>query len=597
MAAVLNLYVTPVAGSQSIADNTSKVDITLTITTNGGTHNLSGDTSGYISVDGTQVANLNAADVREDTTTTLYSGRHSVQHNADGKKTAVVKAAFDVNTNTRWIYAETSVTLPTIPRASALSFGNIIISEPTTIAITKYVDTHQSEITYTFGGRSGSVTSKTGATSVMWTPPYALGYEVPADKTSYGGAFTVKTYDQNGSLVGTNTIPFEAAIPDNAIPTGSIIVTPASDTVPASWGEYVRGESAVSWRVDGALGSFGAGISRCVFKFAGQTMEASGGLSGTTKPIDQSGTLTPQVILEDTRGRTAKIDGMPVVVWEYAPPVFSTISVYRSDAGRNPSNNGSYVTVSCNASCSSVNGKNKVTVRYRFKTAGGSYGSYTNITNGASNRLSGFLPTQSYQIEVSAIDSLNRSTPIEVVIPTENVAFHLRDGNNGAAFGKYSEKANTLECAWDAEFAGKVTAADIVVGGKSLLDLLHPVGAYYISDDPTEPSTLFGGTWVKVEGRFLLGAGTNHSVGDTGGEATHTLTTNEVPSHAHDDFYLRTSKLLYATNSATAGSGSTFGGFHGATGADGFKTGATGGGQPHNNMPPYYATNIWRRTA
>jgi hypothetical protein len=330
-------------------------------------------------------------------------------------------------------------------------------------------------------------------------------------------------------------------------------------------------------------------------------MEASGGLSGTTKSIDQSGTLTPQVILEDTRGRTAKIDGMPVVVWEYAPPVFSTISVYRSDAGRNPSNNGSYVTVSCNASCSSVNGKNKVTVRYRFKTAGGSYGSYTNITNGASNRLSGFLPTQSYQIEVSAIDSLNRSTPIEVVIPTENVAFHLRDGNNGAAFGKYSEKANTLECAWDAEFAGKVTAADIVIGGKTLLDLLHPVGSYHISDDPTEPSVLFGGVWERVVGRFLLGSGDGYATGDVGGETEHTLTVNEMPVHGNHlirgnvvGFGSAVGKYLDSLSSY----GSAGRGWDEKSGNEFYPAGKEeGGGQTHNNMPPYYTTNIWRRTA
>ena len=234
-----------------------------------------------------------------------------------------------------------------------------------------------------------------------------------------------------------------------------------------------------------------------------------------------------------------------------------------------------------------------MTVRYRFKTAGGSYGSYTNIANGASSRLSGFLPTQSYQIEVSAIDSLNRSTPIEVVIPTENVAFHLRDGNNGAAFGKYSEKANTLECAWDAEFAGKVTVADIVIGGNTLLDLLHPVGSYYMSDYATEPSVLFGGTWTKIEGRFLLGSGEGYATGNVGGEKEHTLTQNEMPVHHHTsmkraestDDYVKAGDRAWGIKAGSASDGV------------GYASSDTGGGAAHNNMPPYYATNIWRRTA
>ena len=62
---------------------------------------------------------------------------------------------------------------------------------------------------------------------------------------------------------------------------------------------------------------------------------------------------------------------------------------------------------------------------------------------------------------------------------------------------------------------------------------IYPVGSIYMSVNSTNPSTLFGGEWEQIEDRFLLACGTNHNNGETGGEATHTLTTNEMPSHNH----------------------------------------------------------------
>ena len=55
-----------------------------------------------------------------------------------------------------------------------------------------------------------------------------------------------------------------------------------------------------------------------------------------------------------------------------------------------------------------------------------------------------------------------------------------------------------------------------------------------MSVNPTSPAELFGGTWEPLDqGRVLIGAGTSHPAGETGGEETHKLTTNEMPSHNH----------------------------------------------------------------
>ena len=114
----------------------------------------------------------------------------------------------------------------------------------------------------------------------------------------------------------------------------------------------------------------------------------------------------------------------------------------------------------------------------------------------------------------------------------------------------------------------------------------YPVGSIYISVNNTNPSTLFGGTWVQLKDRFLLGAGDTYSNGATGGEAEHTLTIDEMPSHSH-------SYKIGATNSNHSGSD----GYHYLAQNNNANTGSTGGDQPHNNMPPYLVVYMWKRTA
>jgi hypothetical protein len=61
----------------------------------------------------------------------------------------------------------------------------------------------------------------------------------------------------------------------------------------------------------------------------------------------------------------------------------------------------------------------------------------------------------------------------------------------------------------------------------------HPVGSLYWSSKNTNPSQLFGGTWTQIKDKFILAAGDTYINGATGGAATVTLTTNQIPSHTH----------------------------------------------------------------
>ena len=67
----------------------------------------------------------------------------------------------------------------------------------------------------------------------------------------------------------------------------------------------------------------------------------------------------------------------------------------------------------------------------------------------------------------------------------------------------------------------------------NLLDIVYPVGSIYQSMSETSPASTIGGVWTQLK-TFLYGSTTAKQ---TGGEATHTLTVNEMPNHTHDMHY------------------------------------------------------------
>ena len=128
-----------------------------------------------------------------------------------------------------------------------------------------------------------------------------------------------------------------------------------------------------------------------------------------------------------------------------------------------------------------------------------------------------------------------------------------------------------------------------------IFEAIYPIGSIYISTVEKNPHDLFSfGTWVRIEGQFLLGAGDTYPAGDTGGEASVTLTEAQMPSHRHQVTDNEGSQLNY-NNSGQSGSGNFA--ISGGVDWNNMWTSNVGGDQPHNNMPPYLAVYMWQRTA
>lgn len=127
-----------------------------------------------------------------------------------------------------------------------------------------------------------------------------------------------------------------------------------------------------------------------------------------------------------------------------------------------------------------------------------------------------------------------------------------------------------------------------------LLDLVYPVGAIYIdalSVHSTCPiQTLLGGTWERIQGRFLLASENNQGVGTIGGSADAV-----VVQHNHN-FTEGGNALAIGTTTAATTDGFAAGNLFNNNNKKISAIAMRGEDGTGKNMPPYLMVNIWKRT-
>ena len=183
-----------------------------------------------------------------------------------------------------------------------------------------------------------------------------------------------------------------------------------------------------------------------------------------------------------------------------------------------------------NVTGSSVNASNIIGTNIKGTLSGNVYGGTVNassITNYGTLRNNGDA-TFSKNVNISGkMNAYNLQLAKEA---RTYELYNTRTLNNG---GDINNSGNILN-------NGKITTrnglevtsniSSVRIGGKSLLDILYPVGSIYTSMNATSPATLFGGTWTQIKDRFLYCTTSSNRLG---GSNNVRLSTSHLPSHNH----------------------------------------------------------------
>ena len=142
---------------------------------------------------------------------------------------------------------------------------------------------------------------------------------------------------------------------------------------------------------------------------------------------------------------------------------------------------------------------------------------------------------------------------------------------------------------------GSLTADRVITQKKD-----EPIGSIIMGTGDnfatqTAVQAIYNGTWEQIKDVFLLAAGDSYEAGSTGGEATHTLTVDELAKHSHDIIADGNGKFV-GYNSGNVGNYYVRNDYTDSNDiGNQYVTDKVGGNQPHNNMPPYLAVYMWKR--
>lgn len=587
-----NQYIFPTikwSAVQSQDGNYSDVTATLYYSRSNSGYTTSGTWSGGITINGQWTAGSRHIEVSYQSGTFAMSATVRVYHDADGSRSVTISAAGYISgTTLSSTDISQTVTLDQIARASVptTNKSSIAMGEEIIIYTNRKNTAFCHTARYTFAGQAGDIADFDAETAWNWyslTPKKSLANRIP---NAASGTCTVyiKTWS-DGNL--TQQIGEEQSV--------SFTLTVPADAKPVVSSGWVAAAADNSGGKASALTTFVSGFSRAQVTFSaakialqyGASIQSykiiCGGVSADAAPYKtgvlsgSSASITCRVT--DSRGMYAE-ETLTVNLYSYAAPTLTGVQIYRSDDAMLPADTGLHIAGVATVKHSDCGGENTYTLKGYWRAVGGSWSAGLAMASGKAALITGsvdVLTTASYEAKIEITDKLGNTASFSAVIPTSDVAFHLRPGGKGAAFGKYSEK-DALEVAWPTELQKGVK-----VSGKDIWELIYPVGAIYISAAATDPKTLFGGTWERIKDRFLLAAGDTYKAGATGGESEVTLSRFQLPGAVWASG--NGENAIVTSTSGAAGEGY------------GMYTQADDWGKAHNNMPPYLAVYVWKRTA
>lgn len=337
--------------------------------------------------------------------------------------------------------------------------------------------------------------------------PLDAAMELPNSPTGTMSAtlYSYMSADDLTQIGEADSVDFKVVVPENETKPAVDMVLSVKNDLASPFNEmYIQNLTKVGANIF-AYGQYGATIDSAQLVLGNAVYEHP----FVTDLLTSTGNVTVTAKATDSRGYVGKAE-KSIYVIPYGKPAIvpaegeTNIVCCRCDENGYITDSGTWLKIKAKRSYSPVvsNGTQYNFCSMRYRCNGGEWQTIladdatedeveVNIPNVVSST------TTAYTIEVGVVDSLGYEASAIIIVPSDNIEFHLREGGDGAAFGEYAEDARVLSVAesWELRVKGTMT-----VGGKTLLDMFYPVGSIYMSANDTNPATFMGGTWERISG-------------------------------------------------------------------------------------------------
>ena len=478
--------------TQSTANNTSTISWTLSA--QGYSGGWLAERTLYVTIDGATV--YNKSDRVERKVGTIKTGTKTITHNSNGSRSFTITlgaAVYGTSVNCK---GSGTFALNTIGRASTLNVSGGTLGVAQTITADRKVSSFTHTLTWECGSYSGTIATKSTATSWSFTPPLELA-NTATQLFPAGVYFKLTTY--NGStVVGTSDQTVVMKIPTSIKPTCTVNITDPTG-YSATYGGYVQGKSKMQVTVS-ANPAYSSPITSYSIIANGNTYSDN---PATTGVITASGTNTIIGKATDKRNRTGSAT-TTINVLEYSSPKI-TFTMHRCDQDGTENMTGSYCKVSYKAVITSLSNKNSKSIKLRYKKTSDTTYTFRTINMGSytqeGSEIFSAEDGSSYNVQMQAIDSFETSTTT-AELSTGFSIMHIAASGKGLAIGKISQ-ADEFEVGMDAKFYSgahfnKGFTEDIPLIADSDCNNIITSGHYYAYENTTNKPENKNG-WLTVK--------------------------------------------------------------------------------------------------
>lgn len=470
---------------QSITNNTSKVRIKWTSQQTGSSYNNApGDKAYYyITINGgTETEHTVAFTLPQNTTKTILDTTLTVSHKADGTGSIKVRTWMDTEISAGVITQTKTLTLDTIPRASAVSAPSTgTLGTALKITIDRKSANFTDKLYYKIGSNSAvQITGYDGtAGTYSWTPPVSLAINAP-NSTKLAVTLIANTY--NGTAyVGRSECTVTLAIPSSVVPTLSVSVTDPTGNKAKYTGYFLQLRSKIKVAITGT-GAQGSTIKSYSIKVgwsAGSgTLYTASAATGTTGFLPYYGTVYITCAVTDSRGRTAT-KSLSYTVSKYSVPTISSISATRCTQNGTANRTGEYGKVTFTAAITALSNKNTAAYKVQYREYGTE--AWTSVTptipeadKYAPKNITTIFPADTnkrYTVRVVATDAFSTSNSSMRDISAAFVLLHWAKSMLSVGIGRLCDKSRALQVGLNTYIDGELHANQhLFMGGNATTD-------------------------------------------------------------------------------------------------------------------------------
>lgn len=393
--------------------------------------------------------------------------------------------------NTHTVSGNVTVVATATPLKSVIGATDANIESASTITVTRYNTSYTHTITYKLGSSTGTIATKSTNTSISWTVPSAFYAQIPNAKTGTC-TLTCETFNGNTSLGSSTCTITVTAASAKCKPTVTATVKDTNTTTKALTGDdstLIRYKSTALCTLN-ATPKNSAAISSLSIAGSSVTGTTSDGVTTATKSYSSVSTTSFKFVANDSRGYSTEVTKSPTMV--------AYVNLSCNPVLSRPTPTGSSIVVTFTGdifrgsfgACS-----NTLTLQYRYKESGGSYGSWqtvesTNIVFGTSTYRSSstisvgeeFDYQLDYVFQVRAMDG-GTVDGTDYTLSTVTKTVTVKRGIPVFDWGENDFNVNV----------------PLMLNNVNILNIMYPVGAVYMHSSSTLPTAISDiGTWASV---------------------------------------------------------------------------------------------------